>query len=191
MDEPTAALVAYRWFQIRDDGTLAGAQNVVWPPGVGLHAEHVSSSLFTERAEVPTPLMSVVWAALRPRERAVASAVAGGVVLAAAASVGQWAALAAAVSVTALAWQVRRRHRDLGDALLRLCAVLFGLLTVALMTAAVWMLVLVAASMNDRISGHPNGALDGAGIAAALATSAVFALMAAAMVALLGSTSTR
>lgn len=182
--EPTAALIAYRWFQVRDDGTLAGAQNVVWPPGVGLHAEHVPTSVLTERTEGPTPLLSVVWAALRPVERAVASVVAGGAVIAGAGLAGRWAALAVAVSVTALAWQVRRRHRDLGDVLLRICAVLLGLFTAALLGAAGWMLVLVAASVNDRISGHLSGALDSAGIAAALATSAVFAVMASAMVAL-------
>ena len=102
-------------------------------------------------------------------ERVFAAVVAGGIVIAGAASAERWAAIGAAVCVAALGCQVRR-HRDFGDALLRVCAVLLGLFTVALGAAGVWILVLVATSVMDTVKGNPSGGLGVVGIVAALAT---------------------
>ncbi len=173
--------VAYRWFQVRHDGILAGARNVAWPPGEALHAEHVATSVFSERPEGAglVPLLSVVWAALRPGEQVAAALTVGGLAVVVAAPAGRVAMAVAAASAVALWWQVFYRHRSLNDAVLRVCAVLLGLFAVASAVTVVWLVVLLV--WTAQADGWGNRRVVVAG-AAAVACAA----MAAALVALVG-----
>lgn len=172
-------LVAYRWFQVLDDGILAGARNVAWPPGEPLHAEHVTTSVFAERPDGagPVPLTSVVWAALRPAEQVAGAIVVSGLAVAVAAPAGRVAMAVAAASAVALWWQVFYRHRALNDAVLRICAVLLGLFAVALAVTGVWLLVLLAwTAQTDGWADHRVAAAGAAAVACAAMAAAVVAL---------------
>jgi len=148
-DDTGAPIVAYRWYNVLDDGTLAGARNTVWPPGEALHAAHVSASRPIGRSDGPAPLVSVVWAALRPGERFVAAVGSAELAMGVAAGVGKGAAVAAGVTVGAIWWQVFRRHRDVLDSMLRVFAVLLGLFATAMVATVVWLLILLGISVRS------------------------------------------
>lgn len=141
-----SAHVAYRWFQVREDATLAGARNMAWPVDEALHAEHVSTSLFNERTvsrSGPVPLLSVVWAALRRPEQVMVAGAATAAAVAVAVPAGPTGAGVVAVSAVTVWWQVVRHGRGMSEALMRVCAALLGLFTVALAVTVIWLLVLL------------------------------------------------
>ncbi len=150
MDDPTAAIVAYRWFQIRDDGHLAGAQNVPWPVDRPLHAEHVAAPFLAPRSDGPAPINSQVWSTLPPLAKAgliVGTAI---VVMAAAHFLGVAAASLIAAATVAVAWQAVRRRRPLTEALLRVSALIIALCALSVLASMLWFIAVAAGSAADR-----------------------------------------
>lgn len=140
-DNPTTPITAYRWFQVLPGGKLAGARDVIWPTDAALQARHVGQVIASERSAARPPLSSLVWTALSRVERALASLVGIGVLVAFGLAAGPVIPGIITGVVAALGWEMARRRLGLAEAIVRVSGIVLGVCAVLLAVGAVWLFV--------------------------------------------------